>query len=160
LSRADGAVVWLNGQEAFRTNMPLGVIGFTNFALNRMTGERAYIFYPTNIGISRLPVGTNVVAVESHLSSPTNAISGFDLELLASGYVIPPPSLSANLIAGNLVLGWPENAGSGYSLWSSTNLSSPAAWTPVPVVVATNGGQVIATLPVEPAARYFRLVKP
>ena len=32
LARVDGAVVWLNGQEAFRTNMPAGPITYTNLA--------------------------------------------------------------------------------------------------------------------------------
>jgi hypothetical protein len=160
LARVDGVVVWLNGQEAFRTNMPAGPIGFTNLAPSRVIGERAYIFYPTNVAISRLPAGTNMVAVELHLGSPSNAMAGFDLELLGSGYVIPPPSLSVNLTGGSIVLSWAEETGSGYSLYSSTNLSLSGAWTLVPVMGVTNNGQVMATLPVEGAGRYFRLEKP
>ena len=35
LARVDGAVVWLNGREAFRTNMPAGPITCTNLASQR-----------------------------------------------------------------------------------------------------------------------------
>ena len=58
LSRVDGAVVWLNGQEAFRTNMPAGPITYTNLASQpTVVLGAAYTFYPTNIAVSNLPAG-------------------------------------------------------------------------------------------------------
>jgi len=52
LSRVDGAVVWLNGQEAFRTNMPAGPISFTNETAKVTIGEASFIFFPANIPVS------------------------------------------------------------------------------------------------------------
>ncbi len=42
LARADGAVVRLNGQEMFRTNLPSGPVAYTNLALAAMTGYTAH----------------------------------------------------------------------------------------------------------------------
>jgi hypothetical protein len=90
LARADGAAVWVNGQEVFRTNLPSGPITYNNVALARMTGFTAHVFYPTNLAMAGLPTGTNLVAVEVHLSSVTNTTLGFDMELIGGGYLLPP----------------------------------------------------------------------
>ena len=79
LAHADGAAVWLNGQELFRTNLPGGPIAYTNLALGMMTGFTSHIYYPTNIAIANSLIGTNQLAVELHLSSVTNTAAGFDM---------------------------------------------------------------------------------
>jgi FtsH-binding integral membrane protein len=156
----DGAVVWLNGQEAFRTNMPIGPITFTNPASQRaIIYEQPYTFYPTNIAVSNLPAGTNLVAVEVHLFF-TNRISlGFDLELIGTGYFLPP-SLSIASAGTNIVLAWPIAGGTGYTLYSSTDLTTPGSWTIAAATVQTNGGQYVVTLSPDAVTRFFRLQKP
>ena len=45
----------------------------------------AYTFYPTNIAVSNLPAGTNVVAVEVHLYVAGRTSLGFDMEVHRHG---------------------------------------------------------------------------
>ena len=61
LACVDGAVVWLNGQEVFRSNLhPAGPVVYSDLALSRVTGNSAYKFFPTNVIVPRLPPGTNL----------------------------------------------------------------------------------------------------
>jgi lysophospholipase L1-like esterase len=160
LARVDGAVVWLNGKEAFRTNMPTGPITCTNLASQpTIVVDTAYIFYPTNIAVTNLPAGTNVVAAEVHLRTVSRTSLGFDMELIGSGYFLPP-SLSITSAGTNIFLVWPVATGAGYTLYSSTDLAAPGSWTPVTATVQTNGGQYVLTLFPDEATRFFRLQKP
>ena len=160
LARVDGAVVWLNGLEAFRTNMPAGLITYTNPAskATAVTGA-AYTFYPTNIAVSNLPAGTNLVAVEVHLLNPLRPDLGFDLELIGTG-CFTPLSLSIASAGTNIFLAWPVANGTGYTLYSATDLSAPENWTNAAATVQTNGGQYVVTLSPDAITRFFRLQKP
>ena len=159
LARADGAVVWLNGKEVFRTNMPGDTITYTNLALAAMTGYTAHIFYPTNIAMSNLPTGTNLVAVEIHQSSVTNSTFGFDMELMGSGYLLPTPSLSITQAGGNVQLSWPITNGYSFTLSSTTNLTA-GNWTITAASTYTNAGQIIVTQSPDTSAKFFRLQQP
>jgi lysophospholipase L1-like esterase len=159
LTRVDGAVVWLNGREAFRTNMPTGPITWTNLASHSMNViGTPYIFYPTNIAMSNLPAGTNLIAAEVHLYSAGRHFLGFDMELIGTGY-FSPPSLSIASAGDNIFLAWPVAGGDGYTLYS-TDLTAPVHWTIVAATVQTNGGQYIVTLSPDTITRLFRLQKP
>jgi hypothetical protein len=76
----DGAVIWLNGVEAARINMPAGVI--TNDTLSASSWE-ATNFYTTNISAASLVAGDNVLAVEVHQQSATSSDVVFGLALSA-----------------------------------------------------------------------------
>jgi len=78
IERNDGAVVYLNGSEIYRTNMALGAFTYTTKAVVAATGDeiRSYNI-PTNL----LVAGTNVLAVEVHQVSASSADLSFDLEL-------------------------------------------------------------------------------
>ena len=160
LARADGAVVWLNGQELFRTNLPAGPIGFTNLALRTMTGFTSQIFYPTNLVSPSLQTGTNLLAVEIHAASVTNNLFGFDLELIVGGTNLPFPALSFSLSGTNLMLSWPASADPGYALYSTTNPVTFASWFLVTNSVQTNAGQIQTTVAVDRSAAFFRLQRP
>ncbi len=157
LLRVHGAVVWLNGQEAFRSNMTNGPIAYTNFSLTSVGLDPAATYYPTNVA-TRLGPGTNVLAVEIHLRTVMQSTMGFDLELLGTGY--HSPTLSISTAGGNVLLNWPVTNTAGYSLYETTNLSLPAAWTNASATSQTNAGQVTATVPLDTATRFFRLQQP
>jgi hypothetical protein len=160
LACADGAVVWLNGQELFRTNMPAGPINHTSPALSQRTGFTPHIFYPTNISMgAALPTGTNLLAVEVHLSSPTNATLGFDMELIGTGSILPNPSLSVAPTGTNLVLRWPATNGGSFTLLTTTNLSA-GNWTTSSAALQTNGGQIVVTQSPAANLQFFRLQRP
>jgi len=159
LARVDGAVVWLNGQEAFRTNMPTGPITYTNWASKyTIIQEQPYTFYPTNIAVSNLPAGTNLVAVEVHLYNASRTSLGFDMELIGMGCF--SPALSIASAGTNIFLAWPVANGTGYTLYSSTDLTAPGGWTNAAATVQTNSGQYVVTILPDAIARFFRLQKP
>jgi hypothetical protein len=155
LLSADGAVVWLNGREAFRTNLPGGSIAYTNLALRPVVLDAAYTFYPTNLAGPSLLRGTNLVAVEVHLRTATRIALGFDLELLGAGYSIPP-TLSIALSGGTISVRWPAANSAGYTLYSTTNLAAP--WT-LTTAAVTNGSDLVVTEPREAGARFYSLRK-
>jgi hypothetical protein len=159
LLAVDGADVWLNGAELFRTNLPVGPITYTNLALNQVTGFQAYVFSPTTALVSNLPAG-NLVAVELHPNSPTNSALGFDLELIGTGYPMTPPALSIAPAGTDITLSWSFADGTGYSLYSTTNLAISVGWTTATASLQTNGDQVSTTLTPDTTTRFFRLQKP
>lgn len=80
--RDDGAVVYLNGIEIFRSNMPLGAILPSTLASSAVGGgDETSVFYSTNVPVALLREGTNLVAVELHQSSGSSTDISFDLEL-------------------------------------------------------------------------------
>jgi hypothetical protein len=75
----DGAVVYLNGKELKRYNMPEGYINRNTFALNSNTLETKY--YHFDINDFELYPGENILAVELHQYSVTSADASFDMAL-------------------------------------------------------------------------------
>ena len=82
--RDDGVVVYLNGTEVFRDNLPGGLITFTNFALKSIVDEDEAAFLEATVPIGLLVEGTNVVAVEIHQVDAGSSDISFDFELIAS----------------------------------------------------------------------------
>jgi hypothetical protein len=82
--RDDGAVVYLNGTEVFRTNMPAGTVTSATLASTALVGtdETTYVSKSVNPGL--LAAGTNVLAVEIHQADRTSSDVSFNLELAAS----------------------------------------------------------------------------
>jgi hypothetical protein len=79
----DGAVVYLNGNEILRYNMPAGVIGYETKAATAISGSDESDFHTFLIGSEFLANGKNIIAVEVHQSGATSSDVGFDLELSA-----------------------------------------------------------------------------
>ena len=84
LLRDDGAVVYLNGVEVWRTNMPTGGVGFLTPASVAIGGADESTFVQTTISPSLLVAGTNVLAIELHQSGGTSSDISFDLQLIGS----------------------------------------------------------------------------
>ena len=84
LKRDDGAVVYLNGKEIHRVNLPRGVITPATLATRDVKGLEEEVFFPVKIEPGLLRGGNNLVAVEIHQSSPRTDDASFDLELSAN----------------------------------------------------------------------------
>lgn len=101
LKRDDGAVVYLNGREVFRSAMQEGVIGFTtpgNSGVNVTDDGNTWFTKTLTPSDFTLITGNNVIAVEVH-----NAFSGsgdltFDLELTATLPLTPQPVVIQNAV--------------------------------------------------------------
>ena len=106
LVRDDGAVVYLNGKEILRSNMPEGNIRYDTFAPLTVGGEEESAFQPFAVDPVLLVEGKNVIAVEVHQTNRTSSDISFDLELRGkgSGDNQPPKVLPFN----DLTFAWPS----------------------------------------------------
>ncbi|NOY71325.1 MAG: hypothetical protein GXP14_02945, partial [Gammaproteobacteria bacterium] len=84
LLRDDGAIVYVNGTEVARSNLPGGAVGYTTRALTGIGGAAESVYNNYTIAPGLLQDGTNVVAVEIHQVSPSSSDLSFDLLLVAS----------------------------------------------------------------------------
>ncbi len=76
----DGAVVYLNGVEIDRVNMPVGTVDYNTFASGN-SGENALY---NNSYINTLVAGTNILAIEVHQQSATSSDISFDASLVGN----------------------------------------------------------------------------
>ena len=82
LLRDDGAIVYLNGAEVLRSNMPGGAVSSSMLASTTVVGADESAFVTAAISPTLLVAGSNVIAVELHQSEVTSSDLSFDLELL------------------------------------------------------------------------------
>jgi hypothetical protein len=82
--RDDGAVVYLNGVEVWRSNMPSGAIDYRTLASSAIGGADENVFHETAVTPTLLVAGDNVLAVEIHQANATSSDLSFDLELTAN----------------------------------------------------------------------------
>ena len=82
LLRDDGAVVYLNGLEIMRSNLPPGPITYTTRASTAVGGASEDTFIPLRFDPALLQPGPNLLAVEIHQSSPLSSDISFDLGLI------------------------------------------------------------------------------
>jgi lysophospholipase L1-like esterase len=133
LNRADGAIVWLNGREVFRMNLPANQpLSYLALATKAAVTDAVHTYYQTNLPFSFLPPGTNVLAVEVHKFAPYMASASFDLELFGMGdYPPPAPPLSITLDGTDVRLSWPATNNAGFVLFSGTDLLQTPSWLPL-----------------------------
>jgi hypothetical protein len=82
--RADGAVVYLNGMEVYRFNLPAGAVNTDTTATRKPAGLERVVFSPVKIDPASLKRGKNIIAAEIHLNSRESDDIRFDAELLAN----------------------------------------------------------------------------
>ncbi|HMJ88531.1 MAG TPA: fibronectin type III domain-containing protein, partial [Candidatus Acidoferrum sp.] len=112
LLRDAGAVVYLNGAELFRENMP-GVpetIGNNTYALSCLSEPEENTVVTNSYPAALLRNGLNYLAVEIHQCSPTSADLSFDLSVLGeseagSSSVIRGPYLQVGT-SSNIIVRW------------------------------------------------------
>lgn len=97
LIRDDGAVVYLNGVEVFRSNMPAGPIAYNSVSATSVGGLDESAIFQTPLANNALTTGPNVLAVEIHQWDGTSTDISFDLELTAEFEA--PPGTAPSVIA-------------------------------------------------------------
>ena len=80
LHRDDGAVIYVNGTEVARSNMPAGAVIYTTPASAAVDGATEDV--TINIGTGAFINGINTIAVEIHQVNQTSSDISFRLELL------------------------------------------------------------------------------
>jgi len=84
LKRDDGAVVYVNGMEVMRSNMPGGIITPQTRPETFVSSNAELTFHPADIEPSLVVAGTNLVAAEVHQLEPDGTDISFDLRLTAT----------------------------------------------------------------------------
>lgn len=95
LLRDDGAVVYVNGTEVVRSNMPSGAIGYLTGASSTVALIDESTYYEYYISSSLLVTGNNTLAVEVHQVDASSSDISFNLKL--EGTSAP---LSATVLRG------------------------------------------------------------
>ncbi len=150
--RDDGVVVYLNGVEIFRSNMPLGPVSASTVARTAVGGNDENTYYLIPIDASALVSGTNLLAAELHQSGPTSSDLSFDLELIG----VDSPALQISAVPGGYQLRW-STFSAGYNLFKATNLSPPISWRPVSGTPADDGLWKTLVVPNTGTAGFYRL---
>ena len=96
LRRDDGAIVYLNGKEVLRDNLPEGPVNNSTLALRATAGSAESEVFRYIIDKSDLNVGTNVIAVEVHQAAPTSSDLAFDAGLYGSRSTAPVELINFN----------------------------------------------------------------
>ena len=159
LSRDDGAVVYLNGREIVRDNMPAGAVlyGTRPSATVSAPNETAFFTFTTNAAALR--VGTNVIAAEVHQFDAVSSDLGFNLELTTGGAQStvnsPAPTLALTTLSPTqLRISFPDMDGLAYAVEGSTNLP---AFFPITTNLVNGGVFQFVTQPTNPPVQFFRV---
>jgi hypothetical protein len=94
--RDDGAILYLNGTEVLRENMPSGNIAYDTWSAATVSSLAQNTYYTRSLNaVHLLHPGTNVVAVEVHQCNASSSDLYFDLSLAT----VPDPLQSATCLA-------------------------------------------------------------
>lgn len=83
LVRDDGVIVYLNGKEIYRNNMPGGTVTYADLASGN-ANETEILEHSQPLGPGDLIEGTNVLAIELHNSNVANNDMGIDVAVSVS----------------------------------------------------------------------------
>ncbi|HKQ40014.1 MAG TPA: lamin tail domain-containing protein [Verrucomicrobiae bacterium] len=141
LMRDDGAIVYLNGTELFRNNMPTGAVDYLTLAASTASDD-GHSFSVSHISPASFVAGANVLAVEVHQAATNSSDIRFALELI--GNARPSISISSPtnnqtitassiIVSGTSIPGGPgipliEVFASGTKVGQSTNFDFAVAW--------------------------------
>jgi len=154
LKRDDGAIIYLNGKEVWRDNMPQGAVSYETLASRDVSGGDETTFFQNTIS-NRLVRGPNLLAVELHQASPSSDDLGFDLTLTGNG-PCPPIALGARTAGSSIVFSWPDTPGD--YLLHSGNPWLNNLWLPVANQdYSFSNGQVQAIVEPSGSNQLFRL---
>jgi hypothetical protein len=118
--RDDGAIVYVNGVEVWRNQMPAGPVDFTTVSSATASGSNETDFHPFTIPSERFFPGDNTIAVEVHQHDPASGDMSFDFQLTATP--VPPAP-------GERVYEWDATWESGELMPTQDSISPPAVAT-------------------------------
>jgi titin len=164
--RDDGVVIYLNGTEVFRNNMPTGTIASTTLASTAIGGVDETTFLTGTISPALLVSGSNVIAVEIHQADVSSSDISFDFELKAtvSQPSTPPPAAPSGLAASavstsQINLSWTDNSNdeTGFIVERSTdNFVSNVTQIATPAANATTYNDSTG---LSPSTKYYYRVR-
>ena len=125
LIRDDGAVVYLNGAEIVRSNMPGGTIYYNTWASAVVGGTDETTWWEYNVDAAGLVDGTNILAVEIHQINATSSDLSINLELVEAEHIRKGPYLFYTGVNTEMKVLWQMDVAQACTLEWGTN---PADW--------------------------------
>ena len=160
LLRDDGVVVYLNGVEVWRNNLPAGVITNSTPASSAISGADESTWLTRNLSRSPLLAGTNLLAVEIHQDIPISSDFTFNFELTTSVLIPDPPALKLTRKGESLAFTWPADPGL-FAVFTAPNLTPPVIWARITNAPLFVNGQWTLDLPLTTnITRFYRLQTP
>jgi hypothetical protein len=158
LQRDDEAVVYLNGVEVWRDNLPAGAITNATPASSAIGGAAESTWLTHAVSPSLLVAGTNLLAVEIHQSGVSSSDISFDFGLDATVVLPEQPSLQSTVSGGMFRLNWPAADAGAFALDTATNLSPPVVWVALTNAPFYQGQDWLLALPIQTNGfGFFRL---
>jgi hypothetical protein len=158
LIRDDGAAVFVNGREVFRSNLPTGTLTAATRASASVGGTDETAVFETEIDPTAIQRGTNVIAVEVHQFAPDSSDLRISLQLTALLQpTVAPPKLALGTGPDRIRLTWPQTA-VGFQLQESESPNS--GWRASEESVGTESGVNFSVVPTTNATRFYRLSRP
>jgi sugar lactone lactonase YvrE len=145
----DGAVVYLNGLEIYRLNMPPGAPAFTTLASNAVNDAE---FKGVDFLATNLVQGDNVIAVEVHQTSTNSSDIVFGLQLA----VVKPPVIAAQPVS--LTVARTYNATFSVGMSNDTLMAYQWRKNDVDISGATSSSYIITNVQNQHAGAYSVVV--
>lgn len=89
----DGAIVYVNGKEQFRTNMPSATSSFPTLASRKVEGNEELPYFLFEVPKSAFKEGENLIAVSLHQHTPSDEDQFFDLFVTPRVFKTNPSAL-------------------------------------------------------------------
>ncbi|MGC6582254.1 MAG: lamin tail domain-containing protein [Akkermansiaceae bacterium] len=142
LIRDDGAIVYLNGREIFRSNMNNGTVySYGDFAPQAVPDESAVVPHTHTPAPGDLLEGENIISIEVHNNSATSSDLGVALQLTATS----PTS------GGNSAISLTESSIVTARLFDGSEWSAPVSGAFLTEQTATSGSLAITEINYHPA---------
>ena len=157
LLRDDGAVVYLNGTEVARQNMPAGSITAVTLASAAVGGADETTFFNTSVSAGALVAGTNIIAVEIHQATTNSSDVSFDLQLIGLSGSAGAPSVVRgpylqNATTNSVVVRWRTDVATNSVVRFG---SSAMALSQVVTSIALTNEHAVIVSNLDVASRYF-----
>jgi hypothetical protein len=126
--RDDGAVVYINGIEVWRSNMPANTINYQTLASSAIAWPNETSWHQFTISPLYLVPGNNVIAVEIHQSDPGTSDLSFNLKMDA-GTSLPNVSVDRGpylqmATENSIIIKWRTSIATDSKVMYGTNLGS------------------------------------
>ena len=121
VKRDDGIVIYVNGTEVYRNNMPTGTVSYTTLASTAASDDGATA-QTASLSVSAFAEGNNTIAVEVHQNSRTSSDLSFDLQL--TGTLAP---VSTAIVPWSAAWKYLDNGTNQGTAWRTAAFSD-AAW--------------------------------
>ncbi len=121
VKRDDGIVIYINGIEVYRNNMPTGTLTYTTLASTAASDDGATA-QTVSLSISAFAEGNNLIAAEVHQNARNSSDLSFDLQLTAT--VAP---VSTAIVAYGTAWKYLDNGTNQGTAWIAPSFND-AAW--------------------------------